>query len=35
VPLHGTYMGPADADIGMDVTIHVLSVGDEQKSAAC
>lgn len=33
VPLHGTYMGPADAHLGMDVTIHVLSVGDEQNGA--
>jgi len=31
VPLHGTYMGPADAYLGMDVTIHVLSVGEDQK----
>jgi transglutaminase-like putative cysteine protease len=35
IPLHGTYMGPADAHLGMDVTIHVLSVGEEMKDAAC
>lgn len=36
VPLHGTYMGPADAHLGMDVTIHVLSVGeDPEEAAAC
>jgi transglutaminase-like putative cysteine protease len=31
IPLHGTYMGPADAHLGMDVTIHVLSVGEDVK----
>jgi len=31
IPLHGTYLGPADAHLGMDVTIHVLSVGEEMK----
>ena len=35
IPLHGTYMGPADAHLGMDVTIHVLSVGEDMKEAAC
>lgn len=35
VPLHGTYLGPADAHLGMDVTIHVLSVGEDLKDAAC
>ena len=35
IPLHGTYMGPPDAHIGMDVTIHVLSVGEDMKEAAC
>lgn len=35
VPLHGTYLGSADACLGMDVTIHVLSVGEEQKGVAC
>ena len=33
IPLHGTYIGPADAHLGMDVTIHVLSVGEE--GSAC
>lgn len=33
LPLHGTYLGPADAYLGMDVTIHVLSVGEE--GSAC
>jgi transglutaminase-like putative cysteine protease len=31
IPLHGTYMGPADAYLGMDVTINVLSVGEDVK----
>ena len=35
VPLHGTYAGPADAHLGMDVTIHVVSVGENLKEAAC
>lgn len=35
VPLHGTYVGPADAHLGMDVTIHVVSVGEEPGEAAC
>ena len=29
VPLHGTYLGPADAFVGMDVSINVVSVGEE------
>ena len=29
IPLHGTYLGPADAFVGM-VGINVVSVGDEQ-----
>lgn len=35
VPLHGTYAGPADAHLGMDVTIHVVSVGENLKDAPC
>jgi len=36
VPLHGTYIGPADAHLGLDVTIHVISVSDEEQvKAAC
>ncbi|WP_046829592.1 transglutaminase family protein [Afipia massiliensis] len=31
IPLYGTYVGPADAHLGMDVTIHVLSVGEDMK----
>ncbi|HEY0911056.1 MAG TPA: transglutaminase family protein, partial [Bradyrhizobium sp.] len=29
VPLHGTYMGPADAFIGMDVNINVVSASEQ------
>jgi transglutaminase-like putative cysteine protease len=40
IPIHGTYAGPADASLGMDVTIHVVSAGEEAAgekmgSAAC
>jgi len=35
IPIHGTYVGPADAYLGMDVTIHVVSVGEDLKEAAC
>jgi len=28
IPLHGTYLGSADAFVGMDVNINVVSVGD-------
>lgn len=35
IPIHGTYVGPADAHLGMDVTIRVVSVGEELKAAAC
>jgi len=36
VPLHGSYVGPADAHLGLDVTIHVVSVSDEEQvKAAC
>lgn len=34
IPLHGTYAGPASAFLRMDVTIHVISVGDNAKSNA-
>jgi transglutaminase-like putative cysteine protease len=30
VPLHGTYLGPPDAFIGMDINIKVVSVGEER-----
>jgi transglutaminase-like putative cysteine protease len=33
VPLHGTYMGPADAFLGMDVSINVVSAGDDVAAA--
>jgi transglutaminase-like putative cysteine protease len=29
IPLHGTYLGPADAFVRMDVSINVVSVGEE------
>jgi transglutaminase-like putative cysteine protease len=29
VPLHGTYMGSADAFIGMDVSINVVSASEQ------
>jgi transglutaminase-like putative cysteine protease len=32
VPLHGTYLGPADAFVGMDVHINVVPVGEEAKA---
>jgi transglutaminase-like putative cysteine protease len=31
IPLHGFYLGPADAFAGMEVSINVVSVGDEQQ----
>jgi transglutaminase-like putative cysteine protease len=31
IPLHGFYLGPADAFVGMEVSINVVSVGDEQQ----
>ncbi|MGE0287562.1 MAG: transglutaminase N-terminal domain-containing protein [Bradyrhizobium sp.] len=34
IPLHGVYLGPADAFLGMQVDIRVVSVGDEAGSAA-
>ncbi|MDR6662243.1 transglutaminase-like putative cysteine protease [Tardiphaga robiniae] len=33
VPLHGTYMGSADAFLGMDVSINVVSAGDDVAAA--
>jgi transglutaminase-like putative cysteine protease len=30
VPLHGTYLGPPDAFIGMDINIKVVSIGEER-----
>jgi transglutaminase-like putative cysteine protease len=32
IPLHGTYLGPADAFVGMDVSINVVSAGEEAKA---
>jgi transglutaminase-like putative cysteine protease len=29
IPLHGTYLGPADAFVRMDVNINVVSVGEQ------
>lgn len=34
IPLHGTYLGPADAFLGMQVDIRVVSVGDVDGAAA-
>jgi transglutaminase-like putative cysteine protease len=31
IPLHGTYLGPADAFVGMDININVVSAGEEAK----
>src|SRR6187402_452480 len=31
IPLHGTYLGPADAFLGMDVSINVVSAGEDAK----
>jgi transglutaminase-like putative cysteine protease len=31
IPLHGTYLGPADAFVRMDVSINVVSVGEEAR----
>ncbi len=30
IPLHGAYLGSTDAFVGMEVSINVVSVGDEQ-----
>jgi transglutaminase-like putative cysteine protease len=32
IPLHGTYLGSADAFLGMDVSINVVSVGEDAKA---
>jgi transglutaminase-like putative cysteine protease len=32
IPLHGTYLGSADAFVGMDVSINVVSVGEEAEA---
>jgi transglutaminase-like putative cysteine protease len=32
IPLHGTYLGSADAYIGMDVSINVVSAGEEARA---
>ncbi len=31
IPLHGTYLGSADAFVGMEVTINVVSVSEDEK----
>jgi transglutaminase-like putative cysteine protease len=31
IPLHGTYLGPADAFVGMEVSINVVSAAEEAK----
>jgi transglutaminase-like putative cysteine protease len=31
IPLHGTYLGSADAFVGMEVSINVFSAGEEEK----
>ena len=32
IPLHGAYLGSADAFVGMEVSINVVSVGDEKQA---
>ncbi len=32
IPLHGTYLGSADAFVGMDVSINVVSAGEEVRA---
>jgi transglutaminase-like putative cysteine protease len=32
IPLHGTYLGSADAFVGMDVSINVVSAGEEARA---
>ncbi len=34
IPLHGTYLGPADAFVGMDVSISVVSAGAGARAGA-
>ena len=31
IPLHGTYLGSADAFVGMEINIKVVSIGDDAK----
>ena len=31
IPLHGTYLGPADAFVGMDIGINVVSASEDAK----
>jgi hypothetical protein len=31
IPVHGTYLGSADAFVGMEVSIKVVSEGEEAK----
>jgi transglutaminase-like putative cysteine protease len=31
IPLHGTYLGPAEAFVGMEVSIKVVSAGEEAR----
>ena len=31
IPLHGTYLGPADAFLGMDVSINVVAAGEHAR----
>jgi transglutaminase-like putative cysteine protease len=33
IPLHGTYLGSADAFLGMDITINVVSAGEDTVAA--
>jgi transglutaminase-like putative cysteine protease len=33
IPLHGTYLGPTDAFLGMDVSINVVSAGEHARPA--
>src|SRR5258708_6680600 len=33
IPLHGCYLGSADAYVGMEIGINVVSVGDEESEA--
>src|SRR5689334_299152 len=35
IPIHGTYFGKADAHLGMDITIHVASVAENEKATEC
>jgi transglutaminase-like putative cysteine protease len=32
IPLHGSYLGSADAFVGMEVSINVVSVGEEEEA---